>query len=314
MDPLPVEPDSDSIVSDASTVGCDQSPHAPAAPPKQISLETAVSRATEVSTLPHVALRVMGAARNPSSTASDLKTIVEGDPSLSARVLRTVNSAAYAVRSKVTNLHQAISLLGFNQIRNLAITASVSHSFKTENVSGTYRRAGLWRHLVSVGICARLIAARTRMSAFEDAFLAGLLHDFGIIIEDQHTAKAFRAMLSSLDDSRPLTEVEQQYLGFDHTLLGARVAEAWKFPLPVKAAIRFHHMSEKCTDESAPIVRCVEVANFVCTLKGISSVGRNLLAPPYEAIRALSFKKEDIKVLVTDLDEEMVRYESLYQL
>ena len=72
--------------------------------------------------------------------------------------------------------------MGFNQIRNLAITASVSHSFKTENVSGTYRRAGLWRHLVSVGICARLIAARSRMSAFEDAFLAGLLHDFGIEI------------------------------------------------------------------------------------------------------------------------------------
>src|SRR5690606_832545 len=105
-------------------------------------------------------------ARNQESNAADLKTVVEGDPSLSARVLRTVNSAAYAVRSKVSNLHQAISLLGFNQIRNLAITASVSDSFKTDNVSGPYRRSGLWRHLVSVGICARLVAARTRMSNF----------------------------------------------------------------------------------------------------------------------------------------------------
>lgn len=309
-----MEPVPNSFDGESSAVVCHPAGPPNAEVPRHVPLETVVSRATEVSTLPHVALKVMEAARNPDSTAVDLKTIVEGDPSLSARVLRTVNSAAYAVRSKVTNLHQAISLLGFNQIRNLAITASVSRSFKTENVSGTYRRAGLWRHLVSVGICARLIAARVRMPAFEDAFLAGLLHDFGIIIEDQHSARGFQAMLSSLDESRPLTQAEQEYLGFDHTVLGARVAEAWKFPPPVRAAIRFHHLSGTCADESAAIVRCVQVANFVCTLKGISSIGRNLLAPPYEAVKALSFGKEDIKVLVTDLDEEMARYDSLYQL
>jgi len=314
VDVLPVESDSDTVVGTPTTTVKSQSHRPRGTPPKQVPLEAVVARATEVSTLPHIALKVMEVARNTESTAADLKAVVEGDPSLSARVLRTVNSAAYAVRSKVTNLHQAISLLGFNQIRNLAITASVSHSFKTDHVSGPYRRSGLWRHLVSVGICARLIAARTRMSHFEDAFLAGLLHDFGIMIEDQHAAKGFRAMLENLDDSRPLSAAEQEYLGFDHAVLGARVAEAWKFPAAVKAAIRLHHMSEKCVGESLPIVRCVELANFVCTLKGISSIGLNTMAPPYEAIKALSFRKEDVKVLVTDLDEEMVHYESLYQL
>lgn len=314
MSVFPVESDSSTGADESSTLGRGQFRRPHAQPPKQIPLEKVVARATEISTLPHIALKVMEVARNPDSNAADLKTVVEGDPSLSARVLRTVNSAAYAIRSKVTNLHQAISLLGFNQIRNLAITASASDSFKIDNVSGSYRRSGLWRHLVSVGICARLIAARTRMSQFEDAFLAGLLHDFGIIVEDQHAPEGFRAMLHNMDNTQSLTEAEQEYLGFDHAILGNRVAEAWKFPPVVRAAIRFHHIADKCKEEFLPIVRCVEVANFICSLKGISSVGLNLTAPPGEALKALSFTKEDVKVLVVDLDEEMIRYEDLYRL
>jgi HD-like signal output (HDOD) protein len=282
--------------------------------PKQIPIETMVNRVTEVSTLPHIALKVMEVARNPNTTAADLRTVVEGDPPLSARVLRTVNSAAYAVRTKVTNLQQAISLLGFNQIRNLAITASVSGSFRNDKADGPYRRSTLWRHLVSVGICARLIAARTRLPDFEDAFLAGLLHDFGVIVEDQHAGTRFQAMLAELRGDRPLIDVEQEYLGFNHTTLGARLAEMWKFPAPVRAAIRFHHFSDKCTGEDAPIVQCVALANFICTLKGIPSVGLKLVEMPRAAIAALAFQKEDLKVLVADLDEEMARYENLYQL
>lgn len=314
VNPLSVETGSDLTAAEAVSADGTRQRRIRELPPKHIPLESVAARATEVSTLPHVALKVMEVARNPESGAADLKVVVEGDPTLSARVLRTVNSAAYALRTKITNLHQAVSLLGFDQIRNLAITASVSDSFKNDSVTATYRRSGLWRHLVSTGICARLIATRCRLSNFEDAFLAGLLHDFGIIIEDQHAANGFRAALRNLEEGRLLSEVEQEYLGFDHTTLGATVAEAWKFPPAVQAAIRFHHASGRCDSESEGIVRCVEVANYLCSLKGISSIGMNLVAPPYDAIKALSFNKEDLKVLVIDLDEEMIRYEGLYHI
>ena len=280
----------------------------------QVPIETVVGRIAEVSTLPHVALKVMEVANDPASGAAELRGAVEGDAALSARVLRTVNSSAYALRSKITNLQQAISYLGFSQIRNLAITASVSDSFKRDEAIGFYRRSSLWRHLVAVGICSRLIAARQKLPNFEDAYLAGLLHDFGIILEDQHASTAFKTMIQSLDMGKPLIEAEQAYLGFDHTQLGSRVADAWKFPPAARAAIRFHHMSGNCRDDEAPIVRCVEVANFICSVKGIPSIGVNLVQPPHDAIAALSFRKEDIKILVTDLDNEMIRHESLFTL
>ena len=258
----------------------------------------------EISTLPQVALKVIEVARDPDAGAADLKAVVEGDPALSARVLRIVNSASCGVRSTVTNLHQAISYLGFSQVRNLAMTASVSEIFKKDEQVGSYCRSALWRHLVSVGICARMVASRCRIPNFEDAFLAGLLHDIGIILEDQRVH----------GEGLSLSASEREWLGFDHCLLGERIAEAWGFPPTVRDAIRFHHSSQLCEGEDADIVCCVEIANVICTLKGITSVGRCLVGPPLDASQALGLQKEDFVILATDLDHEIELNENLFEL
>ena len=285
-----------------------------AGPDKQSSLAATVSRIVEISTLPQIALQVVEVAKDPNAGARELRQVVERDPALSGRVLRSVNSVAYGAQARVTSLQHAISYLGFSEIRNLALTASVAKIFKTEETIGPYRRTTLWRHMVSVGICARLIASRLKLRNFEDFFLAGLLHDIGIILEDQHVHGDFCRAIGQLNEGTTLAETERAYLGFDHTMLGARVAEKWKFPPAVQGAIRFHHRSESYQGEDANIVRCVEVANLICTLKGITSVGRKLVKVPKETIRSLDLHKEDIIVLAEDLDGEISLYESLFAL
>jgi HD-like signal output (HDOD) protein len=268
----------------------------------------------DVSTLPQVALKVMEVARDPDAGAADLKAVVESDPALGARVLRMVNSAAYAVRAPVTNLQQAISFLGFSQVRNLALTASVSEIFAENEQIGPYQRTGLWRHMVSVGICSRLVAIRCGMSNFEDGFLAGLLHDIGIILEDQHAHEGFCRVIEGIRRGATLSATERQHLGFDHCQLGLRVAEEWRFPPCVKAAIRYHHASDRYVDEGMDIVHCVEIANVICSVKGITSVGEQLVEPPRRAFEAMGLCKEDIIVLATDLDQELASSEKLFEL
>ncbi len=277
-------------------------------------LEEVVQAIDEVSTLPHIAVRVMEVAQDPRSNAADLKEVVEGDAALSARVLRCVNSSAYAVRTEITNLRQAIAYLGMKQIRNLAITASVSELFKKQETIGSYSRCELWRHLVSVAICARLLAMRLKFANFEDMFLAGLLHDVGIILEDQHVHGVFCQAIRSLDDGHTLAETERAYLGFDHTMLGEEVAENWKFPESVKAAIRHHHSSASYRGGEVDLVRCVEVANLICTLKGMSSVGRKLVRFSPPVITGLSLSKDDLVVLAEDLNHEISLHRSLFQM
>ncbi len=281
---------------------------------KTRSIDAILQRVVEISTLPQIALQVMEVAKNPDAGAADLKRVVEGDPAMSARVLRMVNSAAYALRTEVTNLHQAISYLGFNQVRNLAMTASVSEIFRGEAAIGPYRRAGLWRHLVSVGVAARFIAIRRGLKGFEDAFLAGLLHDIGIILIDQHAHADFRRVIASLQEGKTLCDVEHEILGFNHAILGARIAETWNFPPVTRAAIRYHHISQNYRGDGADLVQCVEVANVVCTLKGITSVGLKLTKPPFAALQALGISKDDLIVLARDLDQELKQNETLIEL
>ena len=280
----------------------------------KVTLEQALRRVDEISTLPQVALRVMEVANDPDSGAADLKDVMEHDAALSARVLRCVNSSAYATRTKITNLQQAIAYLGLKQIRNLAMTASVSELFKKEEAIGPYRRSELWRHLVSVGICARLIAMRRKLPDFEDAFLAGLLHDVGIVLEDQYVHSVFRRMIGALDEEQTLCAVEQRELGFDHTQLGEGVAKAWSFPETIVAAIRYHHTSVRYRGDAIGIVRCVEVANLLCTLTGAPSVGMKLVRISQPALTGLSITREDIAVLAADLKEELAQNASLFTL
>ena len=167
---------------------------------------------------------------------------------------------------------------------------------------------------MAVGIGARLVAMRQSMPDFEDAFVAGLLHDIGIVLEDQYAHEHFCKVIADLDDQTSLVEAECNRLGFDHASLGARVAENWRFSEKVKAAIGYHHNSVDYRGEAIMIVRCVEVANLICTLKGYSSVGRKLLSVSQATLSALSLTREHLTVLAQDLDAELAKNVALFDL
>lgn len=285
----------------------------PALAAERPTLDATARKIHFVSSLPHVALRVMEVAQDPKSGAQELKEAMETDPSLCARVLKCVNSSAYALRSPITSLQHAIAYLGSKQIRNLAMSAAVSELFKKACTVGAYERSGLWKHLVAVGICARMVAMRCRMSNFEDMFLAGLLHDIGIVLEDQYVHPLFSTAMNSLHGDAALSVVERETIGFAHTGLAERMARDWKFPEPMAAAARHHHSSSRYKGEHVDVVRCVEAANIVCSLKGITSVGTNLVAFSAETFAALSLGKDDIVVLAKDLDREIEANQSIFQ-
>lgn len=277
-------------------------------------LDRICNRIYEISTLPQVAARVMEVASDPKSGALELKEAMECDASLSSRVLRCVNSAAYATSERITSLQHAVAFLGFKEIRNLAMTASVSKLFTGDVVIGAYQRGALWRHLVSVGICGRLIAMRLKHGEPEEVFLAGLLHDIGIVLEDQYLNEHFTEVMESLSDNSTLSDVETEAIGFDHSRLGGKLAEAWRFPRPATDAILYHHDSTRHRGTSALVVQCVEVANYACSAKGITSVGRNLIRFPQAAIEALSLTRSDFVALVQDLDRELSEKQELFEL
>lgn len=269
-------------------------------------------RIGELSSLPDVATRVVEVAQDSTSSAHDLLEIVENDPALATRVLRTVNSSRYGLRNSVRDLKSAITLLGFHEIRSLALTLYVADKFREPGTYRTYDRKGLWNHSVAVGTIARLVARSCNLPHPEEAYLAGLLHDIGLILIDHHLRKHFCRVIDEVAKKQPTTEVEQRVLTFDHAQLGEYVARQWHFPEPIAVAIGYHHNPKVYEGSHRELLHTVVVANYMASQHGLTSLGVANIAPPSSDILSdLWVNSEQMDAIVEGLDEALDKADSL---
>ena len=276
--------------------------------PCNASLETLIDRLSqtmgEVSSLPTVTLQITHLAEDPTASAEDLLEVIRSDPALAMRLMRTVNSSYCAVREKVTDLKQAITLRGFQEIRNLAWTAYVSPLFRGSYGYRQYTRRGLWGHMVGTAMIAQRIAVSSRSVRAQEAYLGGLLHDLGIILIDQYLHKRFCKIIDALTEETPLCDVERGVLGFDHTAFGEHVAAKWRLPEHLTKAIGCHHSPDGYEGPYREMVCIVSLADCLCRLKGFPPLGvRNTQLPAARLFAELGLGKEQVAAIIAQLDE-----------
>jgi len=237
-------------------------PHTP--DQRTVASET-IKRLGQLATLPSVTVKIMRLADDPHATGDALDQLLAADPALGARVLRVVNSAFYGLPGSVSTTGAAIVRLGFAAIRNIAIAASLTRMFRGGRVSETFDAKELWHHSVAVAEAARLLAIRTRRGSADEALLAGLLHDIGIVVAMQAARSEFERMLRALDGPSALTfaQAESEYLHTTHQMLGAALSVSWGFP-PSLARVTGHHhapMSLPAAERQLPAI--VHVADHL---------------------------------------------------
>ncbi len=266
-------------------------------------IERLFARISEVSTLPDAAVQIISLASDPDSGADDLLEAVRGDPALAMRLMRTVNSSYYALNGKVADLKQAITLLGFKEVRNLALTSYVAQLFQNEGDHANYSRRGLWNHMVGTGMVAQLLAQTCGRVPSPEAYLAGLLHDVGFILLDQYLHAPFCRMIDALSEDVPVNRVEWRILGFDHGALGAHVTREWKLPDQVILSAEHHHRPSRYEGEHHDMICLVSLADFFCNLKNLTALGvRYSGNPPMELFFELGFEKEQVSSVLKQLD------------
>jgi putative nucleotidyltransferase with HDIG domain len=276
----------------------------------QKNLGHLVRKINEVSTLPNVMTQILTVTNNPNSDVDDLSDVIKSDLALSVRVLKCVNSAAHGLRSKVTSLQQAVGYLGFRQVRNLTIAASVCESFKTDLRIGPYDRKKLWQHMVAVAVTSQMIAMQKSIRNHDEIFLAGLLHDIGIILEDQYMNEPFTKMMKNLPADATLVSGEKEWFGFDHTELGTILAKQWKLPAMVHDVIRDHH-KKTFTGEFEQATACITLANMMCASKDFGSTTLPLPQIPADVMIRLGVEPHDIKPLVEQMEKQVSQNEEL---
>jgi len=266
----------------------------------------------EIVTLPSaptVLIKVTQMIDDPGASFEALAQGISADPSVAMKVLRLVNSAYYGVRQRVGSLEHAISLLGLKVVKNLVLTATVFRTFSSATPGKTplFVREQFWLHCVGTGIIARALARcapQGRGVDPEEAFAAGLLHDVGKIILEQHLHKQFEeALEKSAASGKPLHECENEIIGINHAQIGGKLAQRWKLPEALVGAISHHHPSPE--DETVPYsAAVVNLADYICYAKQIGMggpPGSATLSP--QAWDATGFMKTDIPTFMNEVRE-----------
>jgi len=227
-------------------------------------LMTALNRVTEISSLPEVTTRIVEVVEDPKSTAQDMHEIVKHDPALATKVLKVVNSAFYGLPSQIASLDRAIVMLGLSAVKNISLAASLSRLFRPGAISERFDARDLWTHCISVGVCARLLAKHS-FGHMEEAFVAGLVHDMGLLIEFQISPDKLREVAERCEKQpQDFLAAEQEIIGADHQAFGAALSTKWKFPTGLCCAISHHHNPETLKPELRKIVTAVRIADTIC--------------------------------------------------
>ncbi len=190
--------------------------------------------------LPQVLSEVLKEVGKDNFSSDSLAKVILKDPSLTGRILRMANSSFYHRLTDITTVNQAVNVLGATTVKCLALSSSIFQPEKITKRSGVDSKA-LFTYVLSIASASQKIARVINFRSAEEAFIAGLLHDMGILFFLHHYPNEYRRIIDKHVKARTLTEAETKVFGIDHCEVGRHLAEAWHLPDYVINPIAEHH-------------------------------------------------------------------------
>ena len=177
----------------------------------------------------------------PNVDIDQVVALIQYDPALTALIMRLCNSAHFGAASPASDLHEATTRLGFNEIFQLVVSLGTAAVLRPPQKGYGIETGELWRHSVPAALIGKGIAKERNDNPSLD-FTACLLHDIGKIVLSRSLEAQYEEVLAETRRCEsPMVVVEQTLLGFDHAEVGGRLLERWQFPPRLVAAVRFHH-------------------------------------------------------------------------
>lgn len=293
--------------------------------PDMDALAEQVQQLYRLPPMPAIALRVMQITAAPETTAAELASVIERDPSLAAQVLRYARSALFNYHGELHSVQEAVTrVLGFDRVTHLAVGIAASRSFELPR-TGALGVESFWHHSLH---CARLSLAVARSIPRdaphrpdpELAYLCGLLHNLGLLL----IGHLFPTDFQSLNEAReaepdvPLAALEARVfqasvateapLRIGHASAGGLLLHLWEMPEPVVKVAGMHEVPGY-QGQHEPYVHAVQLANELLKQRGIGD--EHTLADPATPARALGLSQPDLEQLLITIDEVSAEIEDL---
>jgi putative nucleotidyltransferase with HDIG domain len=259
----------------------------------------------DLPTLPKVLDEVSRLVKDPDSSTEQIAKLISMDQVLSAKVLKMVNSPIYGFSGRISSIHHALVLLGFNVLRGVIVSTSVMDMMHQAMV-------GLWEHSVGCALASSTVARHVGLKDVEDISVAGLLHDLGKVV----TAVQLPELKSSIEamvKAQDLTylDAERAVLGFGHDRVNAWIADHWKLPPAIKEGMSYHHKPQLARFYPE-VACCVHLGDFMVRVFEYGSGGDdNVLFLEPDALKKLKLRPSDLEAILDQLCEQFIEIADL---
>lgn len=250
--------------------------------------------------LPSAALKIIELTNDLSSSPKDLMDVIKIDPVLTGKILNLVNSSYFSMPQRITSLNRALILLGFNTIKNIAISTAFIDASKT--LKKLRQIDDLWEHMLAVGVASKMIAIKAGQprKILEEFFIAGLLHDIGDLMLFRFAPEQ---TLEALKEDNDFVETCKKELDLTGPECGEAVIRHWKLP---DSFIDVVHHRERAGEQADVIINAVNLANHLISSLDIGLVtDKTHQAIPENMIKALQISPYDLQEITENLPAEI---------
>jgi putative nucleotidyltransferase with HDIG domain len=261
------------------------------------SLKDRIENVRTLATIPTVANRLMELVADPGVSVTEISRFISGDPVLTTKILRMVNSPVYGFPGRISSVNQAVLLLGLNVVKGLLIGVTVFDLMQKAMI-------GLWEHSLGCAIMARLVAKKKGLKEPEEASVYGLVHDIGKVILALQLPEEYQEVMNEAQEKGvTVYEVENDYFSTTHATVGSWVAAQWSFPKRLIDVIGYHHKPQ--LSKVAPMeTAIVHFSDVLLRGKGFGFAG-DYAVPPMDssAWELLDLSPSDIKDILAEAED-----------
>jgi putative nucleotidyltransferase with HDIG domain len=226
-------------------------------------LKEKVQNIIQLPALPTIAVEVASLIDNPNTSVSKLTQVISADQVLTAKVLKIANSPFYGFQRKISTLDFAIMVLGFDSLKEILISISLISSFKKKQ-DKYFNSKEFWEHSLATGIAARTLARQLGYRISGESFVAGLIHDIGILVTHQYFHDDYEQIVDAVTGGKStFQDMEETVLFATHGDIGAWLAERWNLPDQLIEAIKFHH-KPALAERNPQLTALIHFVDYLC--------------------------------------------------
>ncbi len=262
---------------------------------------------------PAIAVQILNIVQQPEASIQDLARIISADPALTAKMLRIANSGLYSPSSQVTSVERAITVLGTNVIKNIALSFVIANDLKSSS-RANFDYDYFWRRSVTCGVAAELLTAALQEKN-DDIFVTALLHDIGVLTMYLSKGDEYAELLKQKGTSKAsLTSLEEKRYGFDHQQLGATLVESWGLPVQIYEPMRYHHNSAKAKAEFKRTTEILWLADLLSAIYSESNSAEKVRLLQDEMEEHFNLPAEQVRELIDEVATKSIEILDMFEL